>query len=557
MKGLLKVSALFWLIMPVIFLKVDAQIFSRSDAFVGGDCNNVVADLNGDGLKDIIAGAVYINEGNGNFVTYDSLSIGPGSNDVQDLDNDGDVDYINCEGDYVTVYLNDGTGRFTFDSAYDVSPGNVLGGRARDLDNDGFVDIVVNGHSYYYPANILWNNRDGSFYVEDIKPNGTSKDVDAGDFDNDGDFDLLWSNNASSSGIFKNVGNREFAFSVWFTDTYCRGFPWNTFTDLNSDGFLDVLVLEYLTGKSYRYLNSGAGEYDLYGEPIGRPGDFTCYRSADIDNDGDDDVSPKYLNDGDGGLVDAEETWALWTALGDLNGDGYLDMAHCDGYIYHNMLAFSPNLPPDNPGGLSAVFTETSVTFMWNPSTDDVTPEALLKYNVRVGTTPGGNEIMSGATPGWYPNTEHNESWALYLDMKRYCDLYWSVQAQDGSYNRSEWASEQLARFDPDGDGIGFGCDNCPYVWNPDQLDSDSDGVGDACEPICGDANGDREVSILDGIFIIDYLYVPGPAPEPIEVADVNSSGTINIIDVADLVRYLYKDGPEPVCPLDKSSGTF
>lgn len=38
------------------------------------------------------------------------------------------------------------------------------------------------------------------------------------------------------------------------------------------------------------------------------------------------------------------------------------------------------------------------------------------------------------------------------------------------------------ARPDRDGDGIPDPNDNCPDVFNPDQLDSNGDGIGDACE---------------------------------------------------------------------------
>lgn len=37
--------------------------------------------------------------------------------------------------------------------------------------------------------------------------------------------------------------------------------------------------------------------------------------------------------------------------------------------------------------------------------------------------------------------------------------------------------------FDPDGDGVLDPDDNCPTIFNPDQLDSNDDGFGDACVP--------------------------------------------------------------------------
>jgi hypothetical protein len=64
--------------------------------------------------------------------------------------------------------------------------------------------------------------------------------------------------------------------------------------------------------------------------------------------------------------------------------------------------------------------------------------------------------------------------------------------ARDSAWLRvdsNDLASDPLAarlagrgEADPDGDGVPYATDNCPYAANPDQADGDGDGVGDACE---------------------------------------------------------------------------
>jgi len=70
---------------------------------------------------------------------------------------------------------------------------------------------------------------------------------------------------------------------------------------------------------------------------------------------------------------------------------------------------------------------------------------------------------------------------------------------------------------------------------------------------VCGDANGDEAVNLLDVLFIIDYLYgtPQGPTPDPPEAADVNADEAINLLDVLYIIDYLYGTpaGPEPQCP--------
>jgi len=66
---------------------------------------------------------------------------------------------------------------------------------------------------------------------------------------------------------------------------------------------------------------------------------------------------------------------------------------------------------------------------------------------------------------------------------------------------------------------------------------------------VCGELNGDGNVNILDATFLLNYLYRGGPAPDPIESADVSGNGLLNILDVTYLLNYLYRLGPPLICP--------
>ncbi len=63
---------------------------------------------------------------------------------------------------------------------------------------------------------------------------------------------------------------------------------------------------------------------------------------------------------------------------------------------------------------------------------------------------------------------------------------------------------------------------------------------------IRGDANGDGVINAADVVYLINYLYIEGPAPVPLEAGDVNCDGTINAADVVYLINYLYIGGPPP-----------
>ena len=65
---------------------------------------------------------------------------------------------------------------------------------------------------------------------------------------------------------------------------------------------------------------------------------------------------------------------------------------------------------------------------------------------------------------------------------------------------------------------------------------------------IYGDANGDGKVTVSDAIYLINYLFKGGPAPDPLLAGDADCNGDVNVSDVIYLINYLFKGGPPPGC---------
>lgn len=65
----------------------------------------------------------------------------------------------------------------------------------------------------------------------------------------------------------------------------------------------------------------------------------------------------------------------------------------------------------------------------------------------------------------------------------------------------------------------------------------------------CGELVMDGNINIRDVTFLIRYLYLNGPAPAQLDLADVDNSGAVDLKDITYLINFIYRQGPAPNCP--------
>ena len=192
---------------------------------------------------------------------------------------------------------------------------------------------------------------------------------------------------------------------------------------------------------------------------------------ADFDNDGDLDLALSGAADGtlvlqlyrnESGVFEQQPIDVLVgisfssLAWADIDTDGDLDLASTgqstvDGTSFFpnsrvndNLESrFNPNRSPDAPDGLTATSVGSTVSLAWLPASDQgtaPTADGALSYQVRVGSTPDGNEIRSGATPVTFGEVRGSSLRLVNLESGTY---FWAIRSVDLGFLASSWTDEQ------------------------------------------------------------------------------------------------------------------
>ncbi len=338
----------------------------------GGGCYTRylrVADLDGDGDLDILFPndgggpqplVVYQNDGSGGFTNVSATAVGGFTGDVRqvgvgDIDGDGDLDIYapNAGGNQGSLFINDGNGVFSDEGATQLPASAIPAGSTRfgDLDNDGDLDIIVADLGSNDSAVVYLNDGLGTFTpLADAIPfdvGADINDIDLLDVDRDFDLDLMTNAHFGANRIWINDGTGHFGDSSF---SYAGGLHYGPgVCDIDDDGDLDIWIDNQGPNYTERLLvNDGTGDYtdvtvaQVNGNPNSDDNGIQC---ADVDNDGDYDAvvvalsTPErvLINDGDGnftympGAVSGPTDSSLWAELGDLDGDGRLDMVTGEG----------------------------------------------------------------------------------------------------------------------------------------------------------------------------------------------------------------------------------
>ena len=506
-----------------------------------------LGDVDGDGDLDLVAGnygqrnRLYLNNGTADpFAGVSGVDVTTDAHDTTsvalgDVDRDGDLDLVVGNWQQVDrLYLNNGTADpFAGVSGADIATeayakySIALG----DVDRDGDLDLVTGGYGWY---NWLYLNNGTAAPFAGVsgvaitvdKPDAWS--VALGDVDGDGDLDLVAGNLGQRNRLYLNNGYPNPA-TGWVGSDIApeeRTHTTNSVAlgDVDGDGDLD-LVAGNGRHVSQLYLNNGTAAPFAGVSGVGITADVYDTRSValgDVDGDGDLDLvtgnamnegqrNRLYLNNGmanpfagvSGSDVTTDENSTQSVALGDVDGDGDLDLVAGNAWAQTNRLYLN--------NGTAAPFAGVSGV--------DVTADNHQTYSVALGDLDGDGDLDLVAGNQGQPNR-------LYLNNGT-ATPFASVTGSDITTDMYNTYSVALGDVDGDGDqdlvaGNWRGC-NRLYLnngtANPFAGVTGSDITTDTHRTrsvALGDVDGDGDLDLVAGNFDdLNRLYLNNGTADP------------------------------------------
>ncbi|MFO0798484.1 MAG: VCBS repeat-containing protein [Gemmataceae bacterium] len=271
-----------------------------------------VADVNGDGLADVLVGnvvtkavGVFLGAGGGRFgpMTEVPLSAKPMRLVVADFNRDGRPDLAAAGEFTVTPLLGDGRGGFVTQQAMLIPRLSDAGLAVADADQDGIPDLIVEMLGVTDgPAaglDVLRGNGDGTFRTRPATAEpvvGGPVALAVGDFNGDGLLDVV-TTLAREPAVAVRLGNGDGTYAPQ------ASFPAGTrplavaTADLNRDGRADIVVANHGDGTVGVLFGNGDGSFrPQVTYPVGRGP--CALLLTDVNGDGNPDVVVANNDDG-------------------------------------------------------------------------------------------------------------------------------------------------------------------------------------------------------------------------------------------------------------------
>ena len=341
-----------------------------------------------------------------------------------------------------------------------------------DLNNDGRKDIIIAGFDEDdYPRTLIYQNNIDSLILVAELPGLAYGNIKFADYDNDMDIDFFisgYDNYGSINGkIYRNDGDWTFTNINAKLPKFQNGSA--VWADYNGDGLQDLAIL---SDELEIYKNNGDDNFIRVFHCLEFLDSYIEIKAIDIDNNGDLEILAAATNEllifdfyGADSLLISDRIYIKGLTgfdVADVNYDKKPDILINTYGIYNMYMLYNKkqnnNLSPKTPGEPEA-YPNTpeynSVTLSWSASLDDKIPAASLTYNLRVGTSSGGSDIMSAEINTSdsclliprHGNVYTNTSWIIKdLDPGTY---YWSVQAIDNNFNCSDLSKQDTFEILP------------------------------------------------------------------------------------------------------------